>query len=99
MGNRDKVEERRRARELRAQSWALQQIADELGVSKGSVSLWVRGIDFIPTPRSRGHSSQRPHPLTLRKEAELERCRTEAESWAARADERGLFIWGRDVPR
>ena len=37
MGYGGKFVERERARELRAQSWTLQEIADELGVAKGSV--------------------------------------------------------------
>lgn len=34
----------RRARELRAQGWTYKEIATELGVSKSSVSLWVRDL-------------------------------------------------------
>jgi transcriptional regulator with XRE-family HTH domain len=45
MGYGGKVVEQQRARELRAQAWALQDIATELGVSKSSVSLWVRDVD------------------------------------------------------
>lgn len=78
MGNAGKVEERARARELRAQAWTLTEIAEELRVSKGSVSAWVRDVDFVPKPRNRGHASQHPHPLHVRKLAEIERCRVEA---------------------
>jgi hypothetical protein len=39
-----KDEERRKARELRAQGLDYQQIAAKLGVSKSSVSLWVRDL-------------------------------------------------------
>lgn len=49
-------------------------IAHELGVSKSSVSLWVRDVPFEPRPRNRGHHSQRPHPMHLAKVAEIERC-------------------------
>jgi transcriptional regulator with XRE-family HTH domain len=48
MGYGGKSVERERARELRAQSWTLQEIADELGVAKGSVSVWVRDVEFTP---------------------------------------------------
>ena len=75
MGYRGKVEERQRARELRAQSWTLQEIATELGVSKGSVSGWVRDVDFESRPRTRGHPAGPKHPMRLKKEAELERPR------------------------
>jgi AraC-like DNA-binding protein len=49
MGYGGKVTERHRARELRAEAWTLKDIAAELGVSKSSVSLWVRDVDFVPT--------------------------------------------------
>ena len=39
MGYRGKVRQQERARELRAQAWTLLEIANELGVSKSSVSL------------------------------------------------------------
>ena len=51
MGYRGKVVEQERARELRAKAWTLQDIATELGVSKSSVSLWVRDVEFEPQPR------------------------------------------------
>ena len=94
MGYAGKVEERERARELRAQSWTLQEIADELGVSKGSVSVWVRDVDFEPRPRNRGHSGHKPHPLTLKKQAQLEQCRQEAEVFCEGLTDRDLFIYG-----
>ena len=46
MGYRGKVAEQNRARDLRAQAWTLQEIADELGVWKGTVSTWVRDVEF-----------------------------------------------------
>lgn len=96
MGYRGKLNERHRARELRAQAWTLQEIADELGVSKGSVSVWVRDVEFEPRPRNRGHPSGPKHPMRLKKEAELERCRIEAERWADDLTERDLemFVLG-----
>lgn len=96
VGYRGKVEERHRARDLRARSWTLQEIATELGVSKGSVSLWVRDVDFEPRPRNRGHPAGPKHPMRPRKEAEIERCRVEAEQWAAGLTDRDLemFVLG-----
>jgi hypothetical protein len=93
MGYRGKVEERQRARELRAQSWTLQEIATELGVSKGSVSGWVRDVDFIPRPRNRGHPGSPKHPMRLKKEAELARCRAEAEEWVGDMSARDLAMY------
>lgn len=93
MGNAGKVVEQARARQLRARSWTLQEIADELDVSKGSVSLWVRDVDFEPRPRNRGHSSNRPHPLHVRKLAEIERCRIEAEELIGDLSDRDLELF------
>lgn len=52
MGNRGKIAEQERARELRAQAWTLNEIVAELGVSKSSVSLWVRGVAFDEAVRA-----------------------------------------------
>jgi transcriptional regulator with XRE-family HTH domain len=73
MGYAGKVREQERARELRAQAWTLQDIAAELGVSKSSVSLWVRDVEFTPNPRRRTRPP-RPSSLHLRKVAEVARC-------------------------
>ena len=96
MGYGGKFVERERARELRAQSWTLQEIADELGVAKGSVSVWVRDVVFVPKPRNRGHAGQKPHPLRVRKLEEIERCRAEADVLFVRLTprERDLFALG-----
>jgi hypothetical protein len=80
MGYGGKFVERERARELRAQSWTLQEIATELGVAKGTVSVWVRDVGFTPKPRNRGHTGHQPHPLHAKKLAEIEHCRAEAEA-------------------
>jgi len=72
----------------------LQEIADELGVSKSSASLWCRGVDFVPKPRNRGHSSHKPHPLHVRKLEEIERCRVEAVEVIGRVSERDLLMFG-----
>lgn len=93
MGNGGKHIERHRARELRAEAWTLQEIADELGVSKGSVSVWVRDVEFVPKPRNRGHASHEPHPLHVRKLAEIERCRVEADALIGRLSSRDLTMF------
>ena len=61
MGYRGKVEQQEKAREMRAENRTLQDIADTLGVSKSSVSLWVRDVPFTPSPRRYG-PRRRPHP-------------------------------------
>jgi len=94
MGYRGKVAEQRRARELRARSWTLQEIADELGVSKGSVSVWVRDVDFEPRPRNRGHPAGPHHPMRRRKEAELAAARVDAEQRIGTVSDRDLLVFG-----
>jgi len=61
MGYRGKVELHECAREMRAAGATLQHIAVSLGVSKSSVSRWVRGVDFTPSPRRTG-PHRRAHP-------------------------------------
>ena len=72
MGYRGKVHEQERAREQRAQAWTLLEIANELGVSKSSVSLWVRDVDFEPRPRRYAARRQRPSKSRLAKQTEIE---------------------------
>lgn len=93
MGYGGKWQERERARKLRAQSWTLLDIATELGVAKSSVSLWVRDVAFVPRPRNRGHSSNKPHPLTIKKQAEIERCHREAGEWVGALSDRDLAMF------
>ncbi len=71
MGYRGKVLEQERARELRAEAWTLQDIANELGVSKSSVSLWVRDVEFEPQPR-RTARRRAPNKLQVAKQAEID---------------------------
>jgi len=94
MGNGGKVREQQRARELRAESWTLLDIARELGVSKSSVSLWVRDVDFVPKPRNRGHGSMKPHPLHVAKLAEIERCQREGLERVGVLSEREFLVLG-----
>jgi hypothetical protein len=93
MGYAGKFQERERARQLRAEAWTLREIADELGVCKSSASVWVRDVEFIPKPRNRGHAGIKPHPLKVAKEAQLERCKLEAETWLGRMSERELTMF------
>jgi len=81
MGYGGKLHEQHRARELRAEAWTLAEIAAELGVSKASVSVWVRDVEFVPRARNRGHRSTKPHPAHVAKLAEIE----SSDRWAAAA--------------
>lgn len=75
MGYRGKVEQQEQARVLRAQSLTLAEIAARLGVSKSSVSLWVRGVPFTPSRRRSGpkRTTHPAHTAKLRQIEELDR--------------------------
>jgi transposase len=51
MGHRGKLAQRQQARRLRRTGPPLAEIATRLGVSKSSVSLWVRDVKFETLPR------------------------------------------------
>ncbi|MBL8778483.1 MAG: hypothetical protein JNK12_21290 [Acidimicrobiales bacterium] len=93
MGYRGKVIEQERARELRAESWTLQEIADELGVAKGSVSVWVRDVDFTPKPRQPG-AHRKPHPWKSRKETEIADLREEGRRRIGVMSEEAFLVAG-----
>jgi hypothetical protein len=93
MGYRGKVAAQQHARQLRAQSWTLNEIAAELGVAKSSVSLWVRDVDFVPRPRVGGHPAGPTHPLRVKKQAEIDRCRDEADALFGRTSDRDLTMF------
>lgn len=75
VGYRGKLEERAEARRLRAQAWTMPEIADHLGVSRSSVSLWTRDVPFDPSARRSARTDRRPrgsdHPLRRRKLDEI----------------------------
>jgi hypothetical protein len=71
MGYRGKVAEQEKARILRAENRTLAEIAEILGVSKSSVSLWVRDVPFTPSKRRHG-PHRRPHPAHLARLREIE---------------------------
>jgi hypothetical protein len=73
MGYRGKLAEQQQARVLRAQNMTLLEIATLLGVSKSSVSLWVRDVPFTPSKRRTGpkRSGHPAHTAKLRQIDEL----------------------------
>jgi transcriptional regulator with XRE-family HTH domain len=93
MGYGGKLVEQRRARELRAQAWTLADIATELSVSKSSVSLWVRDVDFVPNPRRRTRAP-RVSSLHVRKLDEIERLDAAAIDEIGRLNDRELLLVG-----
>jgi predicted transcriptional regulator len=58
-----KTEERRRARELRAEGWSVKEIQRSLGVSRSSVSLWVRDVALTESQRKALELRSRAGPL------------------------------------
>jgi transcriptional regulator with XRE-family HTH domain len=102
VGYRGKLAEQERARTLRAQAWTLNEIAAELGVSKSSVSLWVREVRFDEAARAaraganrnRGGQSRRPSRLRLEKEAQIERLLVDGRQRIGELSDRDLLIAG-----
>jgi len=65
---------------MRAKGATLNEIATALGVSKSSVSLWVRGVPFTPrlvSNRNFGPRARPPNALQRAKQAEIERMNAE----------------------
>ena len=93
MGYRGLQHEQQRARELRAEAWTLDEIAAELGVSKSSVSLWVRDVEFDPRPR-RAARRRGPNALQRAKAAEIDRLLAEGRERIGQLTERDLLIAG-----
>ncbi|HYF46226.1 MAG TPA: hypothetical protein VD926_08460 [Acidimicrobiales bacterium] len=105
MGYRGRVADQERARELRAQAWTLAEIAEEVGASKGTVSLWVRNVGFDPTEhraregirRAQGRATARrrgPNKLQRRKQAEIDELMGAGRRRLADLSERELLVAG-----
>jgi transcriptional regulator with XRE-family HTH domain len=58
-----KTDERRRARELRIEGWSVKDIERELGVSRSSVSIWVRDVELTTEQRRRLIARSRLGPI------------------------------------
>jgi hypothetical protein len=71
MGYRGKLDEQQQARVMRAQNMTLAVIAARLGVSKSSVSLWVRDVPFTPSKRRSG-PKRSTHPAQTAKLREID---------------------------
>jgi transcriptional regulator with XRE-family HTH domain len=102
VGYRGKVVEQQRARELRAQGWTYAEIEAELGVSRSSVSVWVRDVEVDDVEWARrvrrnknfGARRRAPNRLQLAKQDEIDRCRREAADWLGPLSERDLLVAG-----
>ncbi|HEV8653798.1 MAG TPA: helix-turn-helix domain-containing protein [Actinomycetes bacterium] len=94
MGYRGKVAERERARLLRAEGLTMAEIAARLDVSKSSVSLWVRDVDFEPRPRVTSGRRREPNALQRRKQAEIDRLVQEGSARVGQLSEREFLMAG-----
>lgn len=93
MGYRGKVEEQAKARELRAQGLTLLDIATALGVSKSSVSVWVRDVEFTPSPRRTG-ARRRPHPAHEARLRQIEELNAEGIARLGALDDEAFLAAG-----
>ncbi|HYJ71182.1 MAG TPA: hypothetical protein VE265_01760 [Actinomycetota bacterium] len=94
MGYRGKLAERQQARQLRRTGLPLSEIALRVGVSKSSVSLWVRDVEFEPRPPVTRGRRRVPNALQRRKQAEIDRLVEEGRSRIGRLSEREFLVAG-----
>jgi hypothetical protein len=94
MGYRGKLAERQQARLLRRAGLPLAEIAARLGVSKSSVSLWVRDVAFEPLPGPVRGRRRGPNALQRRRQAEVDRLLAEGRSRIGRLSEREFLVAG-----
>lgn len=72
----------------------MNDIARELGVSKSSVSLWVRDVEFTPVPGRTGARRRGPSARQRRKAAEIEEMNTLGIGRVAELSEREFLLSG-----
>jgi Homeodomain-like domain len=94
MGYRGKLAERQQARQLRRTGLPLAEIAARLGVSRSSVSLWVRDVEFDPLPRPPRGRRREPNALQRRRQTEIDRLVEEGRERIGRLSEREFLVAG-----
>jgi hypothetical protein len=94
MGSRGKLAEQQQARQLRRTGLPLAEIAASLGVSRSSVSLWVREVEFSPLPRPPRGRRRNPNALQRRKRAEIDRLVEEGRVRICKLSEREFLVAG-----
>src|SRR5512133_2689629 len=94
LGYRGKLAERQQARLLRGTGLPLDEIAARLGVSKSSVSLWVRDVEFESLPRVTRGRRREPNALQRRRQAEIDRLLAEGRARIGRLSEREFLVAG-----
>ena len=93
MGYRGKLAEQQQARQLRRTGLPLAEIAATLGVSKSSVSLWVRDLEFTPLPRPPRGRRRAPNALQRHKQAEVDRLVEQGRAPGSAACRSGSSWW------
>ena len=94
MGYRGKLAERDEARRRRATGETLLDIASALGVSKSSVSIWVRDVEVPPRQGRRTARRRRPNALQRAKAAEIQRLQEEGRARIAALTDREFLVAG-----
>jgi len=97
MGYRGKTREREEARALRAAGLTMPAIAERLGVSRSSVSLWTRDVPVDPAARGSSRTGPRrrePNALQRRKADEIERLRAEGRARIGQLTDREFLVAG-----
>lgn len=98
MGYRGKLREREQARRLRARGHTLNEICRQLNVSKSSVSVWVRDVEFTPRlpfgNRNHGARNRQPNALQRRKQDEIERSDEEGRRRIRQLSHREFLVAG-----
>jgi AcrR family transcriptional regulator len=94
MGYRGKLAERQQARQLRRAGLPLAEIAARLGVSKSSVSVWVRDMEFELLPGPVRGRRRAPNALQRRRQAEIDRLLAEGRARIGRLSEREFLVAG-----
>jgi hypothetical protein len=94
MGYRGKLAERQQARLLRGAGLPLAEIAARLGVSRSSVSVWVRDVEFEPLPGPVRGRRRGPNALQRRRRAEIDRLLAEGRARIGRLSEREFLVAG-----
>ena len=90
-----KQQERGEARQLRVAGWSIKAIAEALGVSPASVSVWCSDIDPGVLRLSRvGRRARRPSALTVARTNQIELLRREGEARVGVLDERSFLVAG-----
>lgn len=95
MGYRGKLDQREQARRLRAEGLTMPDIADRLGVSRSSVSLWTRDVPIPPgRPRRTGARRREPNALQRAKQAEIAAMDADGARRLGSLDDRSFLVAG-----